>query len=85
MGSCLEELGIVPDVEDTNKEFVTELELDAGKEDASTIVAVSCKARLAEELPGTEVELDRVVVASTAFGTGESLSVRASAPQAMYS
>jgi hypothetical protein len=73
-------------VEDTDEEFTTVLELDAGTEDVSTTVAVGCEAESDNELVGAEVELDCfVVVAFAAFGTGKSLSVRASAPQAMYS
>jgi hypothetical protein len=48
-------------------------------------VAVGCKINAITELLGTEVKLDGVVVATTAFGTGKSLAVVASAPQAMYS
>lgn len=85
IGSCLEEVGIGPDVEDMNEEFTTELELGAGTEDVSTTVAVGREAGLVKELLSTEVELDGVAVTSAAFGAGKSLSVRASAPQAMYS
>jgi hypothetical protein len=85
VGSCLEEVGIGPDVEDMSEEITTELELDADTEDVSTTVAVGREAGLVKELLGAEVELDGVVVASAAFGAGKSLSVRASAPQAMYS
>ena len=85
IGSCLEEVGIGPDVEGMNEELIIELELDAGTEDVSTTVAVGCEAELVKELLGTEVERDGAVVAPAAFGAGKSLSVRASAPQAMYS
>ncbi|KAF2134077.1 hypothetical protein P153DRAFT_381249 [Dothidotthia symphoricarpi CBS 119687] len=82
IGSWLEEVGIGPDVDE---EFITELERDAGTENVSTTVAFGCEAELVKELLGTEVGLDGVVVASAAFGTGRSVSVRVSAPQAMYS
>ncbi|KAJ4992103.1 hypothetical protein SVAN01_02424 [Stagonosporopsis vannaccii] len=84
VGSCLEEVEIVLDVEGMSEEFTTEL--DADTEDASTTVDVGREARLVEELPVTVVELDGVVVVSpAAFRAGKSLSVRASAPHAMYS
>ena len=76
IASCLEEVGV---------EFITALELDEDTEDVSTTVAIRCEAELVKELLGREADLDGVVVASTAFGTGKSLSVRACAPQAMYS
>jgi hypothetical protein len=85
LDSCLEEAGIGPDVEDMTEEITTVLELDAGTDDVSTTVAVGREAGLVKELLGIEVELDGVVVASTAFGAGKSLSVRAAAPQAIYS
>lgn len=85
VGSCLEEAGIESDVEDVNEEFTKVLELDAGTEDVSTTVAVGRESGVVRELLIIEIELSSVVVAATAFGTGKSLSVRASAPQAMYS
>ena len=85
IGSCLEEVGIGPDVEDINEELITGLELDAGTRAVSSAVAVGCKDDLVRELLGIEVELDGAVVVPALFGTGRSLSVRASAPQAMYS
>jgi hypothetical protein len=85
IGSCVEEIGIGPDVENTNEEFITKLELDAGTEDVCTTVAINCEVGLVRARLSTEMELDGVVVASAAFGTGKSLSVRASAPHATYS
>jgi len=82
IGSCLEAIGIGSDVEDTNEELITELEIDGGTEDVATTVAVGCETTPIKALLGREVELDD---ASAVFGTGRSLSVRASAPQAMYS
>ncbi|KZM18760.1 hypothetical protein ST47_g10017 [Ascochyta rabiei] len=68
-----------------DEKLTTELELDASTEEVSTTVAVGREAGLVKELLSTEMELDCVVVASTVFKAGKSLSVRASAPQAMYS
>lgn len=85
IGSCWEEVGIVLDIEDSSEELISELELDASVGDVATAVAVGCEVGLVKELLDTEVELDGVAVASTAFGTGSRLSVRASDPQAMYS
>lgn len=79
VGSCLEEVEFGSDVE---LESATELRLEAGAEEVSATVAVGRDAGLVKWLL---VELDRVVVASTVCRDGKSLSVRASAPQAMYS
>lgn len=88
IGSCLEEAGIGSDVGDVDEKLVTELEPDAGTEAVSATVAIGRTAGLVKDLPGAEVELDGGgggVVVSAAFGDGRSLSVLASAPQAMYS
>lgn len=82
--------GIGLDVEDANKEFTTLLEprldADIDKTLVSVTVAVGLEAGLVDELLSEEKELDSVVVVTTAvFGAGKSLSVRASAPHAMYS
>lgn len=83
--SCLEGVGIEIDVEEVTEDCTTELELDAGTGDVSTTTFFGGEAELLRELLGIEVELDGVVVASAALVAGKSLSVRASAPQAMYS
>jgi hypothetical protein len=84
-GSGLEESGFGSAVEDMDKEVKVGLELDAGMEDVSATVAVVREAGLVKDELGMEEELDGVVVASAAFGIGKSFSVRAFAPQAMYS
>jgi hypothetical protein len=85
IGSGLEEAGFGSAVEDMNEEVKVGLELDADMEDASATVAIVREAGLVKDVLGMEEELDGVVVASAAFGIGKSFSVRASAPQAMYS
>jgi hypothetical protein len=85
IGSGLEEAGFGSAVEDMDEEVKVGLELDAGMEDVSATVAVVREAGLVKDVLGIEEELDGVVVASAAFGIGKSFSVRASAPQAMYS
>lgn len=84
VGSCVEGADIEADVRELDEELVAELELDAGKEDVSTTVTVGSEAGLVEELLGEGIVLSTVVCTAT-FGAGNSLSVRASAPQAMYS
>lgn len=84
-GSCLAVVEIGSGVEDAIEEFKAELELEVGMGDVSTTVVVGREGRLVKELLSTELKLDGVVVAATELGDGNSLSVRASAPQAMYS
>jgi hypothetical protein len=90
-GSGLEEAGFGSAVEDMDEEVKVGLELDAGieldadMEDASATVAIVREAGLFKDMLGMEEELDGVVVAFAAFGVGKYLTVRASAPQAMYS
>jgi hypothetical protein len=72
-------------VEDTDAEVVPKLELDPSTDDDCTTVAVGSEVDPVTELLGTDVRLDGVVVATVVFGTGKSLAVVASAPQAMYS
>jgi hypothetical protein len=85
IGCCWVEAGIGPDVEDTSAEVIPGLELDAGMEVVPPALAVACEVELERELLGTDEGGDGVVVATAALGTGKSVWVVASAPQAMYS
>lgn len=76
--SCLEVMGIGPDVEDAT-------DVSAGAVDVSRDVGVGCETEMAKEVLGKDVGLDGVVFADAVFGDGKSLSVPALAPQAMYS